>query len=801
MHDIRNALRSLSRAPAFTVMTGLILVIGMGGATAMVAVIYGVLLRPLPVHQPDRIVVAWKELRASGYAHQPFGRTAIDAVANESRLFERVAGVSKHAVSRISIVDAGVTTDVNEADVTGGFFEVLGVKPVLGRTFVRADDLDGAEDVVVISHALWQRRYNGATDVVGRRLSIGQRRFTIVGVIPADLDYPTGADIWRLTHSFSGPFRDAVRSEVDLIGRLRPGVTIEQAVSELTVLTRQFETTASPNAPRGLFPVVRSFEDAVVGDVRPALTALFAAVALVLLIASANAANLFLMRNEARRPEFAVRLALGARRTRIGAQVMAEIMLLTVAAGAVGLILTWGLLNALIAVIPYGIPRVESIRIDAAVVLLTIAIALTTAAVTGLAPLVSLGPDVLSHVTRSGRGVAGPRSAYTRRAFVVGQVALAVTVMAAAGLLTRTLLRLHAVPTGMAAERLVLVELETTMSGDRVRHGAFLRTIITQLQSVPSITAVTAVNGTPFSVAGWDVPRFTAEGQTAEQAAANPALNLESIFPNHFETLGIPLVRGRAFTAADRRGAQDVAIISEDVAARTWPNQNPIGKRLKMGGPQSKDNWLTIVGMAASTRYRELTKAHPTLYLPAEQFLMTAQLLAVRTTAPLADIVSMSRARVRAIDPAAQVVRAVSFRDLAHERLARPRFSAVLLNAFGGVAMLLATVGLYAVMATHVRQRGRDIAVRSALGATAAHLRRLILGEALLLAGAGAIIGVAGAVAATQLFHTMLYEVDRLDAVALGGAALLLMAASALAAYLPARRAARIDPLQALRYE
>ena len=276
---------------------------------------------------------------------------------------------------------------------------------------------------------------------------------------------------------------------------------------------------------------------------------------------------------------------------------------------------------------------------------------------------------------------------------------------------------------------------------------------------------------------------------------------LEAIFPNYFETLGVPLVRGRAFTDADRRDAAEVVIISADVAARMWPNENPIGKRLKMGGARSTGKWRTVVGVAASTRYRELTKAHPTLYIPAAQFLMTAQMLAVRTTAPLAAVALVTRERVKAIDSGVQVVRAVPFRELAHERLARPRFSAILLNAFGAVAMLLATVGLYAVMATHVRQRVRDIAVRSALGATGAHLRRLILDEALILSIAGAVIGVAGAVAATQLFHTMLYEIDRLDPMALGGAALLLVATSALAAYLPARRAARIDPLIALRYE
>ena len=374
LQDVRLAWRGLRRARAFSAAAILTLGLGIAGTTVMFALIQGVLLRPLPVREQDRLLVAWKELRSSGFTHHPFGDAEIEAVGEASRLLLQVAGVDANGVGPEVISENGTSSYVNSALVTGGFFDVLGVEPLLGRALTRADDVEGAERVIAISHGLWQRRYGGSTDVIGRRVRLGDGPFTIVGVMPPDVDYPVGVETWRTTHSVSagGPFGDAARREVDLIGRLRPGVTLEQASSELTALTRRLESELPSDWPRGLVPVVHSFHDVVVGNVRPAMVALFAAVALVLLIACANVANLLLMRGEARRAELAVRQAIGAGRGRIVRELLAESLLLTLAAAGTGLVVTWWTLQGLIRLVPDGLPRVESIRIDAAVVLFTV---------------------------------------------------------------------------------------------------------------------------------------------------------------------------------------------------------------------------------------------------------------------------------------------------------------------------------------------------------------------------------------------------------------------------------------------
>jgi putative ABC transport system permease protein len=804
--DVRHGLRMCLRNLRFSALAILTLAIGIAGTTVMLALIQGVLLRPLPVLEQDRLIVAWKEARTAGSAQYPFGGTEIEAVADASRLLVNAAGVSRHGVGRSVVVENGVSSFVNDALVTGGFFEVLGVRPVLGRTITRADDVDGAEHVVVISHRLWQRRYGGSGDVVGRRLMFGQQPFTIVGVMPPDVDYPSGVEVWRTTRSIPDnvPFADAARQEVNLVARLRPGVTIEQAASELTTLSEQLDAKATPNVPSDLRPVVRSFEEVVVGDVRMSLIALLSAVALVLLIASANAANLLLMRGDTRRGEFAVRAALGAGRGTLVRQLFVESLVLALAAGGVGLAVTWWSLEALVALVPDGLPRVESIRIDAAVVVSTIAVAFVTALVAGLIPaLVSMKADLVAHLRSGGvRGVAGPSARHGRRALVVAQVALAVTIVAAAGLLVRSVLRLQSVDMGLAADRLMLVSLEMPQPkyAEREPRAQFLDDVMSRLESVPGISAATPVNMEPFTGRGWDLPNFTAEGQSVERAAANSSLNIESVHPNYFDTFEVPLLMGRAFTAADRQGSRDVAIVSEAVAAATWPGEDPIGKRLKMGSlPDEKPTWFTVVGVAATTRYRDLTRPRPTLYLPAAQFQMTAQMLALRTTASLDLISSLARDRVQAVDPDVHVIRVAHFTEMLDEPLARPRFNAFLLSVFGIAALLLSTIGLYAVMAAYVRQRDREIALRLALGATAASVRGFVLAEALWLAGLGAAIGLAGAAAATRFLRGMLFEVDPLDPSSIVGAALLLIAASALASYVPVRQATRVDATAMLR--
>ncbi len=501
----------------------------------------------------------------------------------------------------------------------------------------------------------------------------------------------------------------------------------------------------------------------MVGDVRPALLILFAAVGLVLLIASANVANLLLFRDEGRRQELAIRAALGSSRTRLVQQLVAESFLLAVIAAAIGLVAAKWSLQALVALVPDGLPRVDTVRIDAGVVAFAMAIAFLTAAGARVVPALFVVGDNLVDALRSGTRGATPTTARLgRRALVVVQVALAVIVVAAAGLLTRSVLRLQSVDMGIAAERLVFVDfsIPDREYGDRERRIRFLDELVERLEARPGIAAATPVNVPPFAgTGGWDLPEFTAEGQTQERAAGNPSLNLEAIHPNYFSTFEVALVRGRGFTRADRSDAPLVAIVSEDVADRIWPGRDPVGRRLKFGGSRSTDPWLTVVGIVRPTRYRELFVPRPTLYLPAAQFQSGASLVVLRTSAPLDALSRAARDAVRALDSDVQVVRVVPFAEMLDGPLARPRFTAIVVGIFGVAALMLAAIGLYGVMATLVRQRHRELGVRLAVGATAADVRRLVLGEGLRLAAVGVAAGLVLAMLAMRALRSVLFGV------------------------------------------
>ena len=433
LHDVQLACRGLWRAKAFSLAAVATLGIGTSGATVILALWQGVLLRPLPVHDQQGLVVVWRSLPPSHDQHYPFGDREIAAVRDASRTLEDVAGVATNGLARWVALDESVATYVNGALVTGRFFDVLGVQPLMGRTLQDADDRDGSEPVVVISAGFWHRRYGGAPEVLGRRITLDEQSFTIVGVMPADLDYPRGAEAWRATRSvpISPTFGDAARQEVDMIGRLRPGLTPAQAASELTAMSPQLDAIAPAGAPRGFSTVVRPFEEVVTGAARPALLALLIAVGIVLLIASANVANLLLMRGESRRGELAIRSALGAGRWRIIRQLLLESAALSVLAMLLGLVVTWWSLQWLITIVPEGLPRIETVRVDAVVVLFVAGVAVVTSLLAGVVPaLLSARTDIVSQLRMGARGVTDAATGRGRRGLVVAQVALAVTVVA-----------------------------------------------------------------------------------------------------------------------------------------------------------------------------------------------------------------------------------------------------------------------------------------------------------------------------------------------------------------------------------
>lgn len=806
-HDVRLACRGLWRSKGFTAAAVSTLAVGMAGVTAMFALIQGVLLRPLPMPAPDRIVTAWKEHPSTASARLPFHSAELALIRNAAtHVFAAVAAVGYNEPSQSEIVDESSAAYINTARVSGDFFDVLGVPPFLGRALTRDDDTAGSEHVLVIAHGLWQRRYGGAVDVIGRRLTINDQRFTIVGVMPPDVEYPRGTDAWmtveaRATLTSNPTFQSATRDELNLIARLQPAATVAQAASALGALAPQLAEVAPAEAiAKPPIFVVRPIADVIVGDVRGGMIVLVGAVSLVLLAASANVANLLLVRGEIRRPDLAVQTALGASRLRLAGTIVSESLVLSLLAGVVGFATTWASLRALVAMAPGGLPRVDAIYVDGGVVLFVMALALVTTILSALVPAFAAGRiDLVSHVQSGGRAVTrGTKRG--RAVLVAAQVALAVTVVAAAGLVGRSLLRLQSTGTDVGADRLVIVSLALPQDryAERDRHLQFLEDVVARLEATPTVAAATPINATPFSGVGWDVPIVTAEGQNAAEVAANGSVNLEAIQPGYFKTFGVA-VKGRPFDRQDRGDAPPVAIVSLDVAARLWPGQDPIGKRLKMGDLESKDPWRTVVGVASRTRYRDLRAPQATLYVPDTQLIVTAQSLVVRSTAPLSQVADVVRNAVGASDPAVRVPRVAPFAELMREPLARPRFYTFVLAVFGVSALLLCAIGLYAVISASVRQRYGEIGVRLAVGASPADVRRMILREGMRLAGGGAGAGLALALVVTQFLRGLLYEVHPLDPVALVTATVLLLAAAAVASYLPARAAARMDPLAALR--
>jgi putative ABC transport system permease protein len=791
--DLRHGVRALVHNPGFSGATIGVLAFGIGLAVAMFTIANTVLLRPLPVHEQDRVVVLWGAAEGS-VRHLPLTAGHFERFRREARALGEVAGTISEGAWPQTTRDGHRVLLLNVGPVTGNFFRVLGSRPVLGRTLRPDDDAIGAAPVAVISYGIWRRLFAHDPGVLGRRLALHERdtTYTIVGVAPAGLEFPTGTDVWV-------PLAPFEPGEAVPIGRLAAGATRAQAAAELQASFRRERSRGW----RGLSAVATPLSLLIVGDTRPALLLLCAAAALLWLIACVNASNLLLVRAAGRTQEIAVRRALGAGRARILRQLFTESALLAVVGGVLGGVLAAVLMRALVAMAPPDLARLEEIRLQGASLALAAGVAAGAVLMCGLLPALwtsgqLAAPLAAGDRTRTDTGAT--RRTYS--ALVVFQIGLALLVLTAAGLLTRTVRELGRLDTGFAADHLTVLQLAWPREkfGSPERVSALYDRLIPAIEALPGVVAAALLNMAPFTgaTAGWD-GRFVARGSAS--ADRGPVLNMAVVGSGYFRSLDLPVLRGRGFTDADREGSPRVAVVSQQVARRFWPGQDPVGKQIGFDPPIDA-NWWTVVGLVPETRYRALREPAPTVYLPYRQFSETITMIttvAVRSTGDPSAATPSIRRVVRETDKDVVVTSAAPMEALMAGELAQPRLSAVLAGVFGGGALVLASVGLYAVLAFVVRQRTRELAIRHALGATASRLRALVLRQALVLAGTGAVWGLLVALAGARLLRSVLFGVSPTDPLTLATVTATLIAVALAAAYIPARRATRADAAAMLR--
>jgi putative ABC transport system permease protein len=796
--DIRHGLRSLRRHRVLTLAAAVTLGLGIGAAVTMAGVVEHVLLRPLPVKEQDRVVVSWGVFQSSGFGHVPMTHATMRALAERTRVFERLAGLDYN----------GVWYDVGRAGdravpyplgaVTGELFSTLGVAPILGRALEAADDRIGAAPVTVISEGLWERQYGRDPAVLGKPLEVTNGTFTIVGVAPGDFDLPKGSVAW-VTFAGINPdlLKEGAYGTLDLVGRLRPGHTIEDARRELDRMVLEVDGSQWSTDSR-LLMTVRPLEEVVVGQVRPAIRLLAAGALLVFLVAVLNLGNLLVVRGVERQREFAIRRAIGATRAALARQLVIETALLVALGGALG----WGLASAawrvLPVVAPADLPRIGGMSANVSVFLVALGLGFFAVAFASALPALALSEADLSLPRGGDAGSQGARPrAFTWTGALAAQVALAVVTLIGALLLVRTLRHLQQLEAGFAPEDLGVAQVVLLAETNDGRE--LMRRLIERLGGVPGVTQVTTAISRPLSgTAGWDFG-FIAEGQTDAQGAGNPYLNYEAVMPNYFETLRLPLLRGRGFSDADRKGAPLVVVVSQGMARAVWPGENPIGKRIRWAGDDSAGEWRTVIGVAADSRYREFLHPRPTVYVPAEQQDIGRGWVLIRTAQPFGDLIPSLRASAREIHPDLDLVNAAPMTAALDQPLARPRFNAGVLLFFAVVSVMLTAVGLYGLTTFLVVQRRREVGIRRALGAEGRQIVGLFLRRGMIPVLIGAAAGVGIALAGGKVLASVVYGVGVTDTAAIAGGVAGFVVIALVAILVATRGAAKIDPMVALR--
>jgi predicted permease len=802
--DIRQGVRSLRRHRGLTLAAVTTLGVGIGAALTMAGIVEHVLLRPLPVREQDRILVSWGVFQSSDFGHVPLTHSTMRALAERTRVFEQLAGVDYNGVwadvGRVG--DRAVPQRIGV--VTGELFSTLGVAPVLGRTLAADDDRIGAAPVAVLSEELWQRRFGRDAAILGKPYEVTNGTFTIVGVAPADFDLPRGSEVWVTFAGINpGLLKEDAPGTLDLVGRLRPGRTPDEARRELDRMVTEVDASQW-STDAGLAMTVRPLEEVVVGQVRPAIRVLGAAALLVFVVAVLNLGNLLVVRGLERQREFAIRRAIGATRASLARQVVVEAALLVALGGAVGMALAWSAWAVLPSLAPADLPRIEGISANTSVILVALGLGFFAVGIVSALPALSLRESDLRLPRGAGAGLpatAGRAFAWTGA--IAAQVTLAVVTLIASLLLVRTLYQLERLGPGFELEHLGLAQIALLSTDPKVKEqgGRLVEQLVERVGAVPGIRQVTTTLTRPLSgTAGWDFG-FIAEGQTDAQGAANPLLNYEAVRPNYFETLRLPILRGRAFGPGDREGSPLVVIVSQGMAQRVWPGQDAVGKRIRWAGDEDAGRWRTIVGVAADSRYRDLLSPGPSVYVPAKQQPWGTGYLLIRAAQPFDDIVPALRQAAREVHPDLDLVNASPIKKVLDQPLARPRFNAAVLLIFSVIAVTLTAVGLYGLTRFVVIQRRREIGIRRALGAESSQIVGLFLRRGMAPVLAGSAIGVGLALAGGRVLSSLLYGVVPTDSLAVVGAVVGFTLVALGAILLATRGAARTDPMGVLRAE
>jgi len=796
LQDLRYGARTLMKKPGFTLIAVLTLALGIGANAAIFSVVNGVLLRPLPYSEPQQLVRLFETVDRATMANDRM-EVAPANFLDWRRQTRSFSGLAAYGLTWSVINGDGEAERLDGALVTADFFATIGVALSRGRAFTTEDE-EAAERRVIIGHDLWQRRFGGAEDIVGRAIQLDGFSFTVIGVTPPGFLYPRRTQIFEL-YRLSATQRQMREARfMRVVARLRPGVTVAQAQSEMSVVARRL-AEQYPQTNRNWGANVIPLHEVEVGRARPDLLALLGAVGVALLVACANVASLLLARAIARQPEIGVRLALGASAWRIARQLLTESLLLAALGAVAGLLLGGWALEAMLALAPESLPRLGEVRLDAGAIGFTMLLSLLTGVLFGLAPAWQAARQDL-RVTPGAGMRPGQRRLFS--ALVVTEIALTMVALLGAALLVNSFLRLRRVEPGLDVERMLTVEFEPPSAryngADwRAQRLNFWNQLSSRVAALPGVEAVGAVDSLPFS-GDARVWRFRREGDDAN-AAAGPAATFQVATPDYFRSVGMKLKRGRFFTSGDIEKAPPVAIVNETMARRFWQGGEAVGRRIVIRNEQFARE---IVGIVSDVRHFGLDReAQPEMYAPFEQYVIDVMPMVIRVKSDPARFAGAVREQARAVDPTVAIAGVAPMRDLLSDSLAQRRFTALLLGVFAAVATLLASAGVYGVMAYSGASRAREIGVRLALGAQRRDVLRLLLKQGMKLVSVGVTIGLLASLALTQLIEGLLFGVSATDPLTFVVIALSLIFVAFLACWIPAKRAAKVDPMIALRNE